>query len=187
MVKEEVFEEIPRERSIVEPTRRRHRRRSPSSSSSSSRSRSRSPYYSSSRKHPRRHRSRRRHSRTRSRSRSLSYYRRTRYFGSRENPHESRVIGVFGLSSRTNETKLLEVFSHYGAIERIHIVNDAKTGNSRGFGFIYFAQIDEASAARNAYNGATLDGKRIRVDYSITKRPHTPTPGQQSHLCFSLF
>ena len=22
-----------------------------------------------------------------------------------------------------------------------------------------------------------LDGRRIRVDYSITKRPHTPTPG----------
>lgn len=26
-------------------------------------------------------------------------------------------------------------------------------------------------------NGMELDGRRIRVDYSITKRPHTPTPG----------
>ncbi len=26
-------------------------------------------------------------------------------------------------------------------------------------------------------NGSELDGRRIRVDYSITKRPHTPTPG----------
>ena len=26
-------------------------------------------------------------------------------------------------------------------------------------------------------NGMELDGRRIRVDYSITKRAHTPTPG----------
>ena len=26
-------------------------------------------------------------------------------------------------------------------------------------------------------NGADLDSRKIRVDYSITKRPHTPTPG----------
>ena len=26
-------------------------------------------------------------------------------------------------------------------------------------------------------NGADLDGRKIRVDFSITKRPHTPTPG----------
>ncbi len=26
-------------------------------------------------------------------------------------------------------------------------------------------------------NGTDLDGKKIRVDYSITKRAHTPTPG----------
>lgn len=26
-------------------------------------------------------------------------------------------------------------------------------------------------------NGTELDGRTLRVDYSITKRPHTPTPG----------
>ena len=26
-------------------------------------------------------------------------------------------------------------------------------------------------------NGMELDGRRIRVDYSLTKRAHTPTPG----------
>ena len=36
---------------------------------------------------------------------------------------------------------------------------------------------DDATEARNAMNGADLDHRKIRVDYSITKRPHTPTPG----------
>ena len=31
--------------------------------------------------------------------------------------------------------------------------------------------------AKENCNGLELDGRRIRVDYSITKRAHTPTPG----------
>ena len=33
------------------------------------------------------------------------------------------------------------------------------------------------SQAKESLNGQELDGRRMRVDYSITKRPHTPTPG----------
>lgn len=31
--------------------------------------------------------------------------------------------------------------------------------------------------AKEQTNGVEVDGRRIRVDYSITKRAHTPTPG----------
>lgn len=31
--------------------------------------------------------------------------------------------------------------------------------------------------AKERANGMELDGRRIRVDFSITKRAHTPTPG----------
>merc|ERR1712013_981115 len=37
--------------------------------------------------------------------------------------------------------------------------------------------IKSATDAREAMNGLELDGRKIRVDFSITKRPHTPTPG----------
>lgn len=33
------------------------------------------------------------------------------------------------------------------------------------------------SQAKEHCNGLELDGRKIRVDYSITKRAHTPTPG----------
>ncbi|KHJ48305.1 hypothetical protein D918_01576 [Trichuris suis] len=31
--------------------------------------------------------------------------------------------------------------------------------------------------AKEQASGVELDGQRVRVDFSITKRPHTPTPG----------
>jgi len=42
---------------------------------------------------------------------------------------------------------------------------------------VYFDDVDDAVDAKEHCNGIELDGRRIRVDYSITKRPHTPTPG----------
>ena len=52
-----------------------------------------------------------------------------------------------------------------------------QTGRSRGFCFIYYDDMYDAKVAKNACCGMDLDGRRIRVDYSITQRPHTPTPG----------
>jgi transformer-2 protein len=171
----EEFTEKREKSSDSERKPRRYSEHSRRSSFSRSRSRSRSRRKSSSHRH-RRSRSRRR-CRCASRSRSPSYHRRRRYYGTRENPNKSRVLGVFGLSCLTSEHTLMDVFGKFGPIEHISIIVDAKTGNSRGFGFIYFTKIEHATEARGDCNGSTLDGKRIRVDYSITKRAHTPTPG----------
>jgi transformer-2 protein len=112
-----------------------------------------------------------------SKSRSPSHHRRIRFYGTRDNPYKSKVLGVFGLSQATNEARLMEIFSPFGAVEHVTLIYDAKTGNSRGFGFIYYSKIHEATEARKEINGNTIDGRRIRVDFSITKRAHTPTPG----------
>ncbi|KAL7035719.1 hypothetical protein ACKWTF_008522 [Chironomus riparius] len=133
-----------------------------------------------------RKRSRRDRSYSSTSSKSPDNSKRIRYYGTRENPNKSRVLGVFGLSSRTIEDDLADIFSRYGPIQNIRIVYDAKSGNSRGFGFVYFYYVNDATEARRDCNGMRLNGKRIRVDYSITKRAHTPTPGvymgiRQSH------
>jgi len=54
------------------------------------------------------------------------------------------------------------------------MITDRQTGTSRGFGFIYYENLDDATRAKKACNGMTVDGRKIRVDYSITKRPHKP-------------
>ena len=50
-------------------------------------------------------------------------------------------------------------------------------GTSQGFGFIYFDDMDSATKAKNEGNGMEIDGKIVRIDYSITRKAHTPTPG----------
>ncbi|XP_072532581.1 transformer-2 protein homolog alpha isoform X2 [Salminus brasiliensis] len=95
----------------------------------------------------------------------------------RANPDPNTCLGVFGLSLYTTERDLREVFSRYGPLAGVNIVYDQRTGRSRGFAFVYFERIDDAKEAMERANGMELDGRRIRVDYSITKRPHTPTPG----------
>lgn len=52
-----------------------------------------------------------------------------------------------------------------------------QTHRSRGFCFIYFENLSDARVAKDACSGMEVDDRRIRVDYSITQRAHTPTPG----------
>jgi len=173
------------------------------SSSSPSPSRSRSPRPSKSKKNhrSRKHKLPRSHSRSRSRSdshsRSRSRSRRPRRYGNyrsnrnfnekprnnkysretRDIPPANRVLGCFGLSNRTTEDILHREFEQFGKIEKVILITDRRTGQSKGYGFIYFANIDDSTKAKEAMSGIDLDGRVIRVDYSLTKRAHSPTPG----------
>jgi len=170
-------------------SRSRHRR----SSYSRSRSRSRTRKAGFSNREPARrggYRSRSRERRSHSRS-PMSSSRRRHAGGNRkgaefqsnmppfqpDNPSPNKCLGVFGLSLRTTERDLKDVFSRYGPIEECTVVIDAQTGRSRGFAFIYFESVEDAKAAKDSCNGIEIDGRRIRVDFSITQRAHTPTPG----------
>jgi len=93
-------------------------------------------------------------------------------------PKPSRILGAFGLGANTSESELYEEFARFGRIEKCELINDRRTGRSRGFGFIYFEHLDDARKAKEECNGMRIDGANIRVDYSLTKRAHTPTPGQ---------
>uniref|UniRef100_A0AAF5HYR0 RRM domain-containing protein n=2 Tax=Strongyloides stercoralis TaxID=6248 RepID=A0AAF5HYR0_STRER len=125
-------------------------------------------------------RSPRRRSRSKSRSRSASRSpprKSGRGYKEREPAEPSRCIGVFGMSTRTKDEDLESVFSKFGAIEKVTVVKDSPTGCSRGYGFIYFKDIEDAIKAKNEMNGQEIDGRNVRVDYSVTKGPHDPTPG----------
>jgi len=136
---------------------RRSRRRSPASRSPSPKRYSRSPSHRSKRNSPN--------------------GRRGPNEVHRENPIPSSVLGVFGLSQHTVERDLKDLFHKFGRIKDVQVVIDKKTNKSRGFGFIYYEDVDSAIRAKEALNAVEVDHHRLRIDYSTTKRAHTPTPG----------
>ncbi|TIA97604.1 hypothetical protein E3P96_03360 [Wallemia ichthyophaga] len=96
-----------------------------------------------------------------------------------ENPPEpNETLGVFGLSIRTREIDLEDEFNRFGRVDKVTIVYDQRSDRSRGFGFIKMASIEDADKCIQALNGVEIHGRNIRVDFSATKRPHSPTPGQ---------
>ncbi|KAJ2230599.1 transformer 2 beta [Coemansia sp. RSA 485] len=90
----------------------------------------------------------------------------------RAEPAPTRVLGIFGMSKFTNEQNLQDVFGKFGPIERIQIIRDSNDGRSRGYAFINMVNVDDAQAARDATTGTILHDRKVRVDFSISNKPH---------------
>lgn len=71
---------------------------------------------------------------------------------------------IGGLSWGTTDESLAAAFAVHGTVVDARVIYDRETGRSRGFGFVTFADPEEAALAVRAMNGADLDGRAIRVD-----------------------
>jgi RNA recognition motif-containing protein len=73
-------------------------------------------------------------------------------------------IFVGNLSFQTSQDELQSAFANYGAVERVSIVTDKFSGQSRGFGFVEMTDASEAEAAIAALNGAEMNGRALNVN-----------------------
>jgi cold-inducible RNA-binding protein len=76
----------------------------------------------------------------------------------------AKEVYVGNLSFSTNDEGLKEVFSQFGTVESVNIVNDRDTGRSRGFGFVKMSSDEEAKAAIAGLDGKEVDGRMLRVN-----------------------
>ena len=76
----------------------------------------------------------------------------------------SRKLFVGGLSWNTTDDGLKEAFSRFGAVVEAKVVTDRETGRSRGFGFVTYQEATDGASAQQAMDGASLDGRSIRVN-----------------------
>jgi transformer-2 protein len=68
-------------------------------------------------------------------------------------------------------TKLIE-------LEQVSLITDRRTGESKCYAFVNCVTTEDAAKAKEALNGTELHGKKLRIDFSFTKRAHSPTPGR---------
>jgi cold-inducible RNA-binding protein len=83
-------------------------------------------------------------------------------------------IFVGNLSYQTTQDDLLNAFSAYGNVERVSVVTDRDTGQSRGFAFVEMTDSEAAQTAIAQLNGAELHGRTLNVNEA---RPKTSGGG----------
>lgn len=71
---------------------------------------------------------------------------------------------VGNLPFNVSEQELHELFAQHGNVTSASLVTDRETGRPRGFGFVEFANDDEARAAIEALHGYNLGGRDLTVN-----------------------
>ncbi|XP_074317068.1 uncharacterized protein LOC141653256 [Silene latifolia] len=85
----------------------------------------------------------------------------------------SSKLFVGGLSYSVDENGLHDAFSRYGQVIEAKVIIDREQNRSKGFGFVTFASVEEASSALQALDGQDLQGRRVRVNYATERAPRS--------------
>ena len=100
------------------------------------------------------------HSIPRARSSATQIHRKA----SPESNYMSNRLFVGNLSFNTSQADLEAFFAAAGEVREVAIPTDRETGQPRGFGFVTMGDASAATAAISQLNGATLDGRVLKVN-----------------------
>uniref|UniRef100_A0A0D6QU29 Eukaryotic translation initiation factor 3 subunit G n=1 Tax=Araucaria cunninghamii TaxID=56994 RepID=A0A0D6QU29_ARACU len=84
--------------------------------------------------------------------------------------NDENSVRVTNLSEDTRDADLHELFKPFGNINRVYVAMDQKTGVSRGFGFVNFANREDAQRAINKLNGYGYDNLILRVEWATPRQ-----------------
>ena len=84
----------------------------------------------------------------------------------------SAKLFVGNLSPETTTEDLRALFSEAGVVDSCQLVMGPDTGRSKGFGFIEMGSVESADAAKEKFNGQTLNGRALKVDHAKPNRVH---------------
>ncbi len=80
-------------------------------------------------------------------------------------------IYVSNIAFTATTQDLRQLFESYGAVEKINIITDRDTGQSRGFGFVEMPDSTAAKAAIQGLQGKELAGRTLTVNEAKPREP----------------
>jgi cold-inducible RNA-binding protein len=80
-------------------------------------------------------------------------------------------IYVSNIAFNATTDDLRQLFESYGAVDKVNIITDRDTGQSRGFGFVEMPDSTAAKAAMQGLNGKELDGRALTVNEAKPREP----------------
>ncbi|KAN0074112.1 hypothetical protein V8E54_008049 [Elaphomyces granulatus] len=93
---------------------------------------------------------------------------RSRTFGDKTSP-ESDTLFIGNIAFGADEDAIRDLFADKGNIMGIRLPTKPDTGERKGYGYIQFSSVDEASQAFNDLQGAELAGRSMRLDFSTPR------------------
>lgn len=88
-------------------------------------------------------------------------------------------IYVGNLSFNTDEQSLGDAFAQFGDVSDVKVIMDRDTGRSRGFAFVTMADPEGARRAISQMDGATVDGRTLRVNEAEERQQNAGRPRPQ--------
>uniref|UniRef100_A0A2P2JBT7 Uncharacterized protein MANES_11G164200 n=1 Tax=Rhizophora mucronata TaxID=61149 RepID=A0A2P2JBT7_RHIMU len=80
------------------------------------------------------------------------------------------TLYVNGISFSSTEKTIAEAFSKYGEVSEVKLIMNKALNRPKGFGYVTFANEDEAQKALIDMNGKPLDGRIVFVDTARTRK-----------------
>jgi cold-inducible RNA-binding protein len=80
-------------------------------------------------------------------------------------------IYVSNIAFTATTHDLRQLFESYGAVEKVNIITDRDTGQSRGFGFVEMPDSAAAKAAIQGLQGTELAGRTLTVNEARPREP----------------
>lgn len=84
-------------------------------------------------------------------------------------------IYVGNLAYSVTEDDLRTAFEGFGKVDRVSVITDKFSGQSKGFGFVEMPDDQEAAQAVKSLNGSDLKGRNIKVNEA---KPRTDRPSR---------
>ena len=80
-------------------------------------------------------------------------------------------IYVSNIAFTATTHDLRQLFESYGAVDKVSIITDRDTGQSRGFGFVEMPDSTAAKAAIQGVQGTELGGRTLTVNEAKPREP----------------
>jgi nucleolar protein 4 len=93
---------------------------------------------------------------------------------------QRRTLFVRSLHASVTTERLTEFFSQSHPLKHATVVLDPQTHTSKGYGFVTFADAEDAQAATAELNNADLDGRKIKVEVAEPRHREIVEDGGRS-------
>lgn len=81
---------------------------------------------------------------------------------------------VGNLSKQVDDAQLSDLATPYGKLVSANVATERSSGESKGFGFVEFANDDEARAAITGLDGRDVNGQALKVNEARPRKEGAP-------------